>query len=333
MLNTKARSPRSAALAGCLALMLVGLSAPAKACKCATPELVMPAAGALDVPVDARIWLLGALDLPTSGAGAPTLVGPQGEVLVDVGRLAALAPSYAVHVLTPRAPLQAASAFKVVARDRPAPLTTFVTASGAPGGVPPLPPREIARRASAGFLGDSDCGQSWQTIESDVSVEGAVLAVHLTRDDSAPPPPSLALQAPPDGPPYLLVRPGPTARAALGLGSCTVWPRTFTAGWLWYGAFDTTGAFSGWTAGGRIELPALPGDAGADPVTDTSPDTGASADAAGPAPATESRSGCSFIPRTAPGSARIAVAVTLAALLLTRRRRVASNDAAGRRNS
>ncbi|HEY0711108.1 MAG TPA: hypothetical protein VGF45_00420 [Polyangia bacterium] len=308
-------------------LMTVGPSE-AAACSCAYQNTRVPAPGAEGVATNTRIWLTTAVSLTPAEAGF-RLNGPDGDVAVSVTRHSAHLPSDAITILSPATPLKPNSAYRVFSGAAAAPITHFTTGSNDDTGTPELP-RELSRRSTASFVPRSSCGEIQRSIQADVPFGSEFLFVHLTGGPDMPAVPGFVAGEKVDGPPYVFAAASPTV--VLGPVACAPWPSGFEAGWVWYGAMDAAGNFSGWSTGGPIALPPLPSaDAGVDDAASPSfvdADGGTSDAPSRPTDTGPGGGGCS-LGSSGPSLPTAPALLMALALVITWRRRTEKNAGAG----
>ncbi len=235
---------RSIALLLALASTLLAGSALACSCAFEETELLAPADGATDVPVNARIWV-GA-GTANWGQGAVTLTGEAGaEVAATVSDLSG--NNERIIVLAPAADLDAGAAYEVRVDDEV--IGSFVAGAEADD-APPEVPGELEREAtsSARVPGMANsCGPT-DVVTLDLEPTGHVLIASLQGEDTVD----------------VEAIDGEAADVSLdgllriGSAGCT-WSWTDAApgastGVRW-GAFDLAGNFSGWSDEVTVTVP------------------------------------------------------------------------------
>jgi hypothetical protein len=247
------------------AIAAIGGARLARACSCATPE-VMPFDGSTGVPLNTRVWV------PDGGRGGSSTVSPPrlrpvGGLLVDFDVSAIQdASGLRYKVLKPKAPLAPMTRYVVETVDLRGSTTSSFTTGEVADTTAPAPPAGRVTKSCAARTPQSSCGEYSRSLRFEIPTSDKALAVITTGGQ--PPPPSLdqSPQAwPPDPNPVIFAYRGTRTEFGLGQSACIHWPISQPAGTIFFGAVDLAGNFSGWHAGGPVALPDYPKVAIADP--------------------------------------------------------------------
>lgn len=199
-------------------------------------HLVAPRDGAREVPTDTQIWIgLDMLEQAEVDGSELILVGPDGEVALGP-ETALEIPLSRVIVRRPAAPLAPDREYGVWlcrAERCDAFVTGFRTGPGPHAGGPARP-RLIG--------GDSDTGRGDASMQIDFA---GILVVDRADGDFDGP--GLAGAA-------VTFSADPTAPVELAAGECGNWSGDRTRAELRFGAYDPSGAFSGWSEPATVEM-------------------------------------------------------------------------------
>jgi len=240
---------------------LVGAPA-ARACSCVS-FMTEPVDGAMNVPLNTRIWLPDA-----SGGRQSVQVRVSGGAEVPVGAgVMQWAGGQRLLILTPTAPLAARTTYEISSPFAPQ-VTRFTTGDTSDSTPPPLPNGRLLS-ACAALTPGSSCGPSYQQVRFEIDRSDTPIVI-VTAGETPPPP---SLETVPSSWP---IWPNPVSfqglaayELGLGRGQCMVWPSSEPRGVIFYGALDLAGNFSGWRRGSDIVLPDVPAggtDASSPPV-------------------------------------------------------------------